>query len=382
MIKLIKREKLTLLIILYTTILLYCFTNVNLNLRAQEQALIKIINPLTGDFNFYFDAEEYPVNSTFTVEFYIEDLGVNEDLTGWQVTLKWNVTIVNYTSVWIPPDNVFQGSQFSVIKPPPAFEREGDMGYLKYGASLLGASQPGQGVDIVGEALLFKANFTILKHPPEGEYLQTNLILVDLLPGSVQGALDTFILKPIGGGNVKKIPISAEPAQIIISKTMVEIVRDIAILDINVDKREVYPNDTISITVVYANNGSQIEEFNLTIYFDEQILAHVSKILSSGQNGTYIFRWNVSDVDFGAHTIYAKLSPLPDELDTENNISKEITIEVLKKLSAFEYFAWVLNIWLSTPFGKIALIYLVGTLGLLISLSAIRRLRSPRAAKR
>jgi len=361
------------------TILLYCFTNINLNIKAQEQAIIKIINPLTGDFSFYFDAEEYPINSTFTVKFYIEDLGVNEDLIGWQITLKWNITIINYTSVWIPPDNVFKDSQFSVIKPPPAFERVGDMGYLKYGASLLGANQPGQGVDVIGEALLFEVNFTILKHPPEGEYLQTNLILVDLLPGSVQGALDTFILKPVGGGDIKKIPVSAEPAQIIISKRVaVEIVRDIAILDITLDKHEVYPNDMISITVVYANNGSQIEEFNLTIYFDEQILAHVSKILSSGQNGTYIFRWNVSDVDFGTHTIYAKLSPLPDELDVENNISEEITIVVVKRLNALEYFMWVLNIWFSTPFGKIALIYIVGTLGLLISLSVIRRLRPTR----
>ena len=238
-------------------------------------------------------------------------------------------------------------------------------------------------MDVTGEALLFEANFTILKHPPEGEYLQTNLILVDLLPGSAPGALDTFILKPIGGGNIKKIPVSAEPAQIVISKGgVVEIVRDIAILDITVNKREVYPNDMISITVVYANNGSQIEEFNLTIYFDEQILAHVSKVLSSGQNDTYIFRWNVTDVDFGTHTMYAELSPLPDELDVENNISKEITIVVVKRLNALEYFIWVLNIWLSTPFGKIALIYIVGTLGLLISLSAIRRLRSPRTARR
>jgi len=252
------------LMLLLATIMFFAFNSrygtAGLELK---EATIRIINPLSGDCHFYFDASEYPINSVFTVEFYIEDTGFNEDMTGWQICLSWNVTIVNFTSVWIPDDNVFKDSPFSVINPPPDFENISDIGYLKYGAALLGANQPGQGVDVVGEALLFKANFKILQQPSEGEYIQTNLILIDQLPRGT--SLDTFILTWTRTQEQKKIPLSAEPAQIIIYYLIDVIPPEISdpVQDPQPDNVKPFQNVTVAVNVTDIGEGVK----NVTLWY-------------------------------------------------------------------------------------------------------------------
>jgi len=233
-----------------------------------KEATIRIINPLSGDRHFYFNASEHPINSVFTVEFYIEDTGTNEDMIGWQITLSWNITVINYTSVWIPPDNVFKDSSYEVITPPnPFFELEGDTAYLTWGAILLimGGAQPGDGVDVHGEALLFKANFKILQQPSEGEYIQTNLALIDMLPNS--HSLDTYILTPTGNSEqpLEKVPVSAEPAQVIIYYLIDVIPPEISdpVQDPPPDNVKPFQNVTVTVNVTDIGEGVK----NVTLWY-------------------------------------------------------------------------------------------------------------------
>lgn len=62
-----------------------------------------MINPLTG--NETFNLGGFPVNSAFTVDFYVGNV---TDLITWQIHMTYNRTLINYAKAWFPDDNVFK----------------------------------------------------------------------------------------------------------------------------------------------------------------------------------------------------------------------------------------------------------------------------------
>jgi parallel beta-helix repeat protein len=100
---------------------------------------------------------------TFTVNVTVEDMN---DLSAWQVTLKYNGTVINCTEAWIPDGDVFAGEpNISVpsILNEPTYERYSQVprtmdgyNYTLFGNTLLSGSVN------VTHGILCRLNFTVL----------------------------------------------------------------------------------------------------------------------------------------------------------------------------------------------------------------------------
>jgi hypothetical protein len=73
--------------------------------EAQGTSL-NVINPLTGDNSFNFTDAEKNVGDTFVVNITVVDV---TNLSGWQIGLSWDASLLDFVSFELPPDNVFAG---------------------------------------------------------------------------------------------------------------------------------------------------------------------------------------------------------------------------------------------------------------------------------
>ncbi|MEM3699428.1 MAG: hypothetical protein QXL57_00965 [Candidatus Bathyarchaeia archaeon] len=334
--------------------------------KAQEEATIRIINPLSGDNKFIFNIADFPVNTTFTVEFYIENVTA---LLSWQIFIKWNNTIIHFQKGWIPDNNVFaeaidQGA--TLIAPPPSVEIVEDTGYLKYGASIL----PLTPVNVPDSALLCKLNFTIAIEPQDSQEF-TNIELIPKEEGST--SLDTFVILKKDSSRTP-IPVYAQPAIVRILKEEISIIRDLAIHLLKVEPSIVDAGDTLTITLVLINFGNDLETANITIRYNETILINFEQSLGANQNFIKEKTWNTTGVKPGLYIISVDIAILPGETNTTNNHAENMVI-INKKLEIQEYIVWILILWLNTPLGILAITYTLIFIGIFTLLSIRKKLK-------
>lgn len=133
--------------------------------QAQESVSVYMINPLIG--NNTFNITDSPVNSVFTVDFYVGNV---TDLITWQIRLTYNSTLINYAKAWFPDDNVFQQAVDSGAT--PLTEVSNNVGNTTDVGDLLivmtSSHSPSNAlmypVTVASKALLCKVNFTIAMH--------------------------------------------------------------------------------------------------------------------------------------------------------------------------------------------------------------------------
>ena len=87
---------------------------------------LKVVNPLTGGNLFEFTDAEKSVADTFVVNITVVDV---TDLYGWQIYFMWDPSLLDFSSVELPQDNVFAGQ--TVISASDV-----GSGYVIYGVSL------------------------------------------------------------------------------------------------------------------------------------------------------------------------------------------------------------------------------------------------------
>jgi hypothetical protein len=359
-------ESALLIAILVLSLLLPLSTNL---IRAQEEATIRIINPLSGDNKFIFETSEYPVNTTFTVEFYIESVS---RLITWQIYIKWNNTIINFQTAWIPDDNVFaesidQGA--TLIAPQPSVEIFNDTGYLKYGASIL----PFIPVDVSNTALLCKMNFTIAIEPQDGQEY-TNIELIPKEEGST--SLDTFVILKKDSSRTP-IPVYAQPAIVRILKEEISIIRDLAINSLWIEPTNINVGDILKISLLLVNLGNDLETANITIKYNGTVLEEFQQSLGAYQNFTKEKTWNTTSVEPGLYVISVDIAILPGEVNTTNN-HMETTVIINKKLEIHEYVVWIILLWLNTSLGRLAIAYTSVFLGFFALLRVHKKLKIKR----
>ena len=102
-----------------------------------------------------------PIGGTFTLTVNLTNFA---NLYLWQVGFKYNATVLNLTSIWVPADNVFAGhNAFQVPSPSEliGYQAAGDsndgLNWTLYGHTILGVDQV-----TVTNGILLKANFTVL----------------------------------------------------------------------------------------------------------------------------------------------------------------------------------------------------------------------------
>lgn len=135
---------------------------------AQEQESVRMymINPLTG--NETFSVHDCPVNSVFTVGFYIGNV---TGLITWQIHLSYNRSSIHYSKAWFPDNNVFKEAVDEGATPLAELsnnvDNATDVGDLLI--VMTSTYPPGSSlqypVSVVSRGLLCKVNFTIASHP-------------------------------------------------------------------------------------------------------------------------------------------------------------------------------------------------------------------------
>ena len=105
------------------------------------------------------------------------------------------------------------------------------------------------------------------------------------------------------------------------------VIHDVAITSVTTSPTEVILGQKVTITVVAKNKGSETETFNVTAYYDNTVI-EVKKVtnLLSGSTKVLTFTWNT--ISKGTYTIKAEASVVPDEINTDDNIFVDGTVQV------------------------------------------------------
>jgi len=94
--------------------------------------------------------------------------------------------------------------------------------------------------------------------------------------------------------------------------------RDVAVTSVIVSASEVYSGWNVTINVTSKNEGIFVETFNITVYYDDNIIKRQTVNLFPKADRTLIFIWNTIGVS-GNYTISAYAIPVSEETDTADN---------------------------------------------------------------
>lgn len=357
----------------------------------EEEAIIRITNPLSGDNHFTFNATEYPVNSTFTADFYVENV---TGMAGWQIYIEWNNTVINFQKAWIPEDNalapaVDQGASLFYPKPSVDVGFDSNETYtLTFGASVLPVTTT---VDIPGQGLLCHVNFTIAAAPTSESRIFTNIALL----GRNAGQMASFIVFPTPWGGVRLGTVFAQPAIVSIETIPFQYIRVVEIASLVANPQAVQLGQNTRIHILIKNSGNDIATFNVTIKREQTTIAFFPQVLGAYDNFTYEFVWDSSNVTLDvpisvailgvpvviSHNATIRFSvelALPKGFN-ENNTYEEVTVNVGQNPSGLsDYLVWVALEFFSTAFGELIICYAIACVGFFVALSVYRRLKSHR----
>jgi hypothetical protein len=347
-------------------------------MAEQAYATMSIVNPLLLDRPgvFEFNSTDYPVNSTFTAEFYITSI---IGMDAWQIRLQWNNSIIHYDKAWVPGVSPYPGtSVFSeaidngatpifAVSPPDIDNNTQTADFLVAMTTL--ELTP---VNVVGQGLLFKMNFTIAADPKEGQTLSTNLDLIKKRP------IDTYIQSFVmiyPSGESTEILAEAATVRVFGPNAVSQRTVDVAVKKIEFSAPVAYLGENVSITVTFSNAGTDLQKFNFTLKSNEVQFATGQITLLPNASDYYIYIWNVtSDFKEGSYSIEARVQPLPDEKNVDNNVLAG-TIAVMKRLEGIEYAGWLLSLWFSTPLGIEITAYVIIAMVIYIIIVSRERLK-------
>jgi hypothetical protein len=342
-----------------------------------------IVNPLspTNSSSFAFNSSAYPVNSTFTAAVYIKTV---TNLSGWQVELSWDNSIINFATAWIPTDNVFEPATdngATLIATSP--ETDIGTGLMLIGCTDLYTSNypPLYPVNVENEGLLFYVNFTIAATPNATQTLSTNLQIVKAPPTSQPGYFDSFVfIYP----SQTETEVLTEPATVSISgsQAVTKTIVDVSVIGIGFDESQIYRGDNLTITTSFANNGTALETFNFNLSETLQStgveLVTGSMTLLPNSTDYYVYTWNIpSNLALGYYTIEAQIQPLPGQNNTQYNTFTTV-IDIGARLTTLGYVGYLVSVVLLSRLGIMFMAYVVAVICFFSVLFARERLKMRR----
>ena len=95
---------------------------------------------------------------------------------------------------------------------------------------------------------------------------------------------------------------------------------DMAVLTVSPSKTLVYTGEIINIYVVVKNEGSYIESFNATAFYDSNVVGTLFvNSLHPDDEKLLVFYWNTRNVTEGNYTLSAEANVVPGEANIDNN---------------------------------------------------------------
>lgn len=99
-----------------------------------------------------------------------------------------------------------------------------------------------------------------------------------------------------------------------------EMIHDIAVLNVTPSHTSVYIGATINVEVFVKNHGNYNESFNVTLYYNSSIAGIISVTnMEIGAIRKLVFQWNTKDVAEGNYTLSAYASVVQGEINDINN---------------------------------------------------------------
>ncbi len=144
------------------------------------------------------------------------------------------------------------------------------------------------------------------------------------------------------GGNPVPTPDESTvfPQELVIDYIRVYQIRephDVAVIGVTPSATRVTPGESVDITVVVMNNGTETETFNVTVYYNttEMGTQPVTNLVA-GATETLTFSWDTTSVAVGNYTIEAVAKNVTGETNTANNAKITVTnIQVIPEFPAW-----------------------------------------------
>ncbi len=105
---------------------------------------------------------------------------------------------------------------------------------------------------------------------------------------------------------------------------------DVAVIYVHPSSNIVYIGQRLNVTVIVKNFGNATESFNLTLYYDLNVIGRVLvQQLPPFAEKAVIFEWDTSVVSEGNYTLKAYAEPVEGEINVENNLymDGEVTLK-------------------------------------------------------
>jgi len=97
-------------------------------------------------------------------------------------------------------------------------------------------------------------------------------------------------------------------------------IHDVAVVDANISKTVIAQGYVMSINVTVENQGTTVETFDVTTYYNTTAIAtQTVNNLAPGNQKTIDFTWNTTGVAYGNYTINVYVTPVPGEIDQSDN---------------------------------------------------------------
>jgi len=97
-------------------------------------------------------------------------------------------------------------------------------------------------------------------------------------------------------------------------------IRDIAVTGLSANPVETQVGQNITVAAVVANFGNTSETFNLTLFYDSNIIQVIPVVsLPAHSHETRLYQWNTTDVAVGTYKVRASVTILEGEVNNENN---------------------------------------------------------------
>jgi len=142
-----------------------------------------------------------------------------------------------------------------------------------------------------------------------------------------------------------------------VKELLPSIIHDIAVIWLSANTTEVRAGENVTIDAMVLNLGDVPESFNLTIYYDANLVQTIT-IESLAPNTTLLLTtmWNTKNVEPGTYVLSANATILPNEVNTENNFFEDGQVSIRPY---YEILLWLLLIPSLIGLALIALLLLL-----------------------
>jgi PKD repeat protein len=246
-----------------------------------------------------------PVIETYAPDVFTINVNIANatDVLAWEISLSWDAYLLDF--VGATEGDFLKGPEEvpTYFVTPVVFEDEIGRDYVVIGCVRMGAGVSGVNGDGTLTAITFR-----VEDAGETTLDLYNTKLRDSVPNPIyhtseDGYVKSFVTTPI---------------------------HDVAITYVDVYPTQILPGQVVEISVRVENQGNTAETFNVTAYYDDQIIETIIVWFLPRSGYQWLeFKWDTTGIAEGTYTIRLEADVVPDETDTADNTYVDGAVTVI-----------------------------------------------------